>query len=68
MSVNAESLHQAERPRLTALAYRMLGERAEAKDGVQEAWLRWSRATSQGEPKIETAPRVVTTGDCAASD
>lgn len=29
------------RPRLRALAYRMLGSRAEADDMVQEAWLRW---------------------------
>jgi RNA polymerase sigma-70 factor (ECF subfamily) len=35
---------EAERPRLTAVAYRMLGSRAEADDAVQEAWLRLSRA------------------------
>ncbi|WP_280191666.1 RNA polymerase sigma factor SigJ [Delftia sp. PS-11] len=29
------------RPRLFGLAYRMLGQRAEAEDLVQEAWLRW---------------------------
>jgi RNA polymerase sigma-70 factor (ECF subfamily) len=32
------------RPRLSALAYRMLGSRAEAEDAVQEAWLRLSRS------------------------
>ncbi len=32
------------RPRLTGLAYRMLGSMAEAEDVVQEAWLRWYRA------------------------
>ena len=36
-------LFEAERPILTALAYRMLGERAAAEDVVQEAWLRWQR-------------------------
>ena len=34
------------RPRLTALAYRMLGSRGEADDAVQEAWLRLSRSDS----------------------
>lgn len=31
------------RPRLTAIAYRMLGTRADAEDVVQDAWLRWHR-------------------------
>lgn len=35
---------EAERPRLRALAYRMLGEAAEADDVVQDAWLRYSLA------------------------
>ena len=34
---------EAERPRLRALAYRMLGSSAEADDAVQEAWLRSDR-------------------------
>jgi RNA polymerase sigma-70 factor (ECF subfamily) len=29
------------RPRLLAVAYRMLGSRADAEDVVQDAWLRW---------------------------
>lgn len=32
------------RPRLLALAYRLLGTRADAEDVVQDAWLRWNRA------------------------
>ena len=35
---------EAERPHLRAVAYRMLGERAEAEDAVQEAWLHLSHS------------------------
>jgi RNA polymerase sigma-70 factor (ECF subfamily) len=35
---------EARRPRLRAVAYRMLGSFSEADDAVQEAWLRLSRA------------------------
>lgn len=35
---------ESERPRLRALAYRMLGRLSAADDAVQEAWLRLSRA------------------------
>ena len=38
----ATAIFEAERPRLTALCYRMLGERAAAEDAVQDTWLRWS--------------------------
>jgi RNA polymerase sigma-70 factor, ECF subfamily len=33
------------RPRLRAVAYRMLGSLSEADDAVQEAWLRLDRTT-----------------------
>src|SRR5215204_4373286 len=36
------------RPRLRALAYRMLGSPSEADDAVQEAWLRLDRSDSGG--------------------
>ncbi|HVZ91063.1 MAG TPA: sigma-70 family RNA polymerase sigma factor [Rhizomicrobium sp.] len=35
---------EADRPRLKAVAYRMLGSPSEAEDAVQEAWLRLTRA------------------------
>ena len=35
---------EAERPRLRAMAYRMLGSLAEAEDAAQEAWLHLSRS------------------------
>ncbi|GGU47292.1 DNA-directed RNA polymerase sigma-70 factor [Streptomyces albospinus] len=39
---------EAERGRLHAVAYRMLGSSGEADDAVQEAWLRLSRAGAGG--------------------
>ncbi|WP_313179395.1 RNA polymerase sigma-70 factor [Stenotrophomonas sp.] len=40
--MNTESAFQTHRPRLMALAYRLLGSRSDAEDVVQDAWLRWS--------------------------
>lgn len=41
---DSASLFECHRPRLYAIAYRMLGAVAEAEDVVQEAWLRWHGA------------------------
>ena len=39
---------EAHRPRLHAVAHRMLGSAAEADDAMQEAWLRFSRSGAEG--------------------
>lgn len=41
-------LFTALRPRLFAIAYRMLGTRADAEDLLQDAWLRWDRSDATG--------------------
>jgi RNA polymerase sigma-70 factor (ECF subfamily) len=38
---------EVSRPRLRAVAYRMLGSHAEADDAVQEAWLRLARSSAR---------------------
>ena len=45
---------EGQRPRLRAVAYRMLGSLSEADDAVQEAWLRLNRADT-GESRTWTA-------------
>ena len=39
--MSQEEAFQQQRPRLFALAYRMLGSAADAEDVLQDAWLRW---------------------------
>lgn len=48
MTHDDTELFERQRPALISLAYRMLGERSEAEDVVQEAWLRWSGADRAG--------------------
>jgi RNA polymerase sigma factor (sigma-70 family) len=49
---------EADRSRLRAVAYRMLGSTSEAEDAVQEAWLRLSRS---GGTEIDNLDRWLTT-------
>ena len=49
---------EADRPRLRAVAYRMLGSATEADDAVQEAWLRLARADSEN---VDNLPAWLTT-------
>lgn len=51
---------EAERPRLTRLAYRMLGSFAEAEDVVQDAWLRWSGREEAVDSPAAFLTRIVT--------
>ena len=44
MDASLTDAFEAQRPRLTRLADRMLGSVSEAEDAVQDAWLRWRRA------------------------
>lgn len=48
----------AERPRLRALAYRMLGSLVDADDVLQDAWLRWDAADSA---VVDSAQAFLTT-------
>ena len=55
------ALFERHRPRLFGLAYRMLGQRADAEDLVQEAWLRWHGAERAGIEQPEAWLVSVTT-------
>jgi DNA-directed RNA polymerase specialized sigma24 family protein len=49
---------EADRPRLRAVAHRILGSSAEADDAVQEAWLRLNRT---GGEDVDNLPGWLTT-------
>jgi RNA polymerase sigma-70 factor (ECF subfamily) len=57
VSAQADPLH-AQRPRLFALAYRMLGSAGEAEDVVQEAYARWYSQPREG---VQTPAAFLTT-------
>ena len=56
--IGKTSSFEAVRARLFALAYRMLGSRAEAEDVVQDVWLKWHLATTQA---VQTPAAWLTT-------
>lgn len=58
------TVFQTHRPRLMAIAYRMLGSRADAEDAVQDAWLRWQGADFAGIQSSEAWLVSVTTRLC----
>jgi RNA polymerase sigma-70 factor (ECF subfamily) len=52
--MDATGVFESQRPRLLALAYRMLGGVSDAEDIVQDAWLRWERAETRTD--VDTPP------------
>ncbi len=49
---HADPTFEAARPRLFAIAYRMLGSISDAEDIVQDAWIRWTRARADASAEI----------------
>ncbi|MFM0084267.1 sigma-70 family RNA polymerase sigma factor [Paraburkholderia sediminicola] len=56
--IDKASSFEAVRARLFALAYRMLGSRAEAEDVVQDVWLKWHLADTR---EVQTPAAWLTT-------
>ena len=52
------------RPRLRAVAYRMLGSLAEAEDAVQESWLRVTRASGEDVDNVAAWLTTVVSRQC----
>ena len=59
--MSATETFEACRPRLTAIAYGMLGDRGEAEDAVQDAWLRYADAGPEAVRNAEAFLTTVTT-------
>jgi RNA polymerase sigma-70 factor, ECF subfamily len=55
---------EEQRPRLRAVAYRMLGSRAEAEDAVQDAWLRLSHADAAAVENLAGWLTTVVSREC----
>ena len=53
-----DTVFQTYRPLLFSIAYRMLGSAMDAEDCVQEAFLRWHRATENAEEEAVRSPRA----------
>src|SRR3954465_6211100 len=67
VTVTGETLteqFETSRGRLHAIAARMLGSSAEADDAVQEAWLRASRAGTDGGDNVEGGLTTITSHVC----
>ncbi len=62
------SRFEEHRSRLTAVAHRMLGTRAEADDALQEAWLRLSRTVTGDAHTGDTGTGDIDTGDIDTGD
>jgi RNA polymerase sigma-70 factor, ECF subfamily len=60
-SPGSTELFERERPRLTGLAYRMLGTVSDAEDAVQDAWFRWQRVRPDEVDRPEAWLTTVTT-------
>ncbi|MHB1488657.1 MAG: RNA polymerase sigma factor SigJ [Acidimicrobiales bacterium] len=59
--VDPETTFATERPRLTGLAYRMLGSVVDAEDILQEVWIRWHGADAESLERPSAWLTTVTT-------
>src|SRR5215218_5421078 len=60
-------LFETHRPRLTAVARRILGSPTEADDAVQEAWIRFSRADAEAIDDLGAWLTTVVSGVCLST-
>jgi RNA polymerase sigma-70 factor (ECF subfamily) len=55
------------RPRLMAVAYRMLGVRSDAEDVLHDAWLRWHAEDAAEVRSSEAWLKAIATRSCRCS-